>query len=139
MQQQNGELLGAMNEALSREISTMVRYLVQGSSIHGLRNEPLRNMYRKEVSDELGHAQYLADKIVAMGGTPKVKPDLSAPPADVSKMIKNDLAAEEKDVEHYRRLAEMAEQSGDVELKVKMEELAADEARHADELRRLQG
>ena len=74
-----------------------------------------------------------------MGGTPKVKPDLSAPPVDVSKMIKNDLAAEEKDVEHYRQLAGMAEESGDVELKVKMEELAADEARHADELRRLQG
>ena len=139
MQQQNGELIGAMNDALSREISTLVRYLVQGSSIHGLRNEPLRNMYRKEISDELGHAQYLADKIVAMGGTPKVKPDLSAPPADIAKMIKNDLAAEEKDVEHYRRLAGMAEQSGDVELKVRMEELAADEARHADELRRLQG
>lgn len=128
-----------MNEAPSREISTMVRYLVQASSIHGSRNEPSRNMYRKEISGELGHAQYLADKIVAMGGTPKVKPDLSAPPADVSRMIKNDLAAEERDVEHYRHLAEMAAQWGDVELKVKMEELAADEARHAGELRRLQG
>jgi bacterioferritin len=86
-----------------------------------------------------GHAQYLADKIVAMGGTPMVKPGLSAPPADVSKMIRNDLAAEEIDGEHYRHVAEMAEESGEVELKVKLEELAADEARHADELRRLQG
>ncbi len=134
----NGELLRGMNEALNRELTTIVRYLLQGSSIHGLANEPLRQMYRKEVADELAHAQYLADKIAVLGGRAEVHPDLAPPPQDIETMIKQDLAAEESDIAHYRKLAQMAEDAGLVELKLRMEDQAADESRHAEELRRLQ-
>ena len=130
-------LLTGLNEALNRELSTIIRYLLQGSMIRGRRNQSLRQMYREEVVDEIGHAQYLADKIVMLGGAPKVNPDLTPPPADVEDMIKNDLAKEESDVAHYKKLADLADQSGDIELKMKMEEQAADEAHHADELRRM--
>ena len=130
-------LLTGLNEALNRELSTIIRYLLQGSMIRGRRNQSLRQMYREEVVDEIGHAQYLADKIVMLGGAPKVNPDLAPPPSDVEDMIKNDLAKEESDVAHYKKLAELADQSGDIELKMKMEEQAADEAHHADELRRM--
>jgi bacterioferritin len=94
-------------------------------------------MYRDEVGDEIGHAQYLADKIVALGGMPKVNTDLTPPPRDVERMIADDLAKEESDVAHYKKLAELADQSGDIELKMRMEEQAADESHHADELRRM--
>jgi bacterioferritin len=87
----------------------------------------------------MGHAQYLADKIVMLGGTPKLAPDLAAPPVEIAEMIKNDLASEQHDVANYQRLAKMAEEAGDIELKLRMEEQAADEARHAQELRRMQG
>ena len=130
-------LLTGLNEALNRELSTIIRYLLQGSMIRGRRNQSLRQMYREEVVDEIGHAQYLADKIVMLGGAPKVNPDLAPPPSDVEDMIKNDLAKEESDVAHYKKLADLADQSGDIELKMKMEEQAADEAHHADELRRM--
>lgn len=134
----NGKLITAMNEALNREISTAVRYLVQSSTIQGRQNQPLREMYRREITDELGHAQYLADKIVMLGGTPKVAPDLAAPPDEISEMIKNDLAAEQHDVASYQRLAKLADEAGDIELKLQMEEQAADESRHAQQLRRMQ-
>jgi bacterioferritin len=134
----NGALLAGMNDALNREISTIVRYLLQGSSIHGLANEPLRQMYRKEVADELGHAQYLADKIAILGGKAEVHPDLAPPPEDIDKMVAHDLVAEESDIAHYQKLAKMAENAGLVELKLKMEDQAADESRHAEELRRMQ-
>jgi bacterioferritin len=135
----NGKLITAMNDALNREISTTVRYLLQSAKIHGRQNEPLREMYRREIADELGHAQYLADKIAMLGGTLKANPDLTAPPDDVSQMIKKDLAAEKDDVANYKRLAAMAEEAGDIELKLRMEEQAADESRHAQELMRMQG
>jgi bacterioferritin len=130
-------LLEGLNEALNREISTVLRYMLQGSIIRGRQNQAVRQMYRAEVTDEIGHAQYLADKIVMLGGTPALHPDLTPPPADVEKMIDNDLAKEELDVAHYKKLAELADQKGDIELKMKMEEQAADESHHADELRRL--
>lgn len=135
----NGKLISAMNDALNREISTAVRYLVESAKIQGRQNEPLREMYRREIADELGHAQYLADKIVTLGGTPKLDPDLAPPPDDVTEMIKKDLAAEHDDVSNYKRLAKMADDAGDIELKLRMEEQAADESRHAQELQRVQG
>lgn len=130
-------LIENLNEALNRELSTIIRYMLQGSIIRGRQNQSLRQMYRDEVGDEIGHAQYLADKIVSLGGMPKVKPDLTPPPTDVEKMIDNDLAKEQGDVAHYKKLGELADRSGDIELKMKMEEQAADESHHADELRRM--
>jgi bacterioferritin len=135
----NGKIITAMNEALNREISTAVRYLVQSSKIQGRQNEPLREMYRREITDELGHAQYLADKIVMLGGTPKLAPDMAAPPDAIPDMIQSDLAAEQYDVANYQRLAKMADEAGDIELKLRMEAQAADESRHAQQLRRMQG
>lgn len=133
----NQDLIKNLNEALNRELSTIIRYLLQGSIIRGRQNQPLRQMYRDEVRDEIGHAQYLADKIISLGATPTVNPDLTPPPSVVEKMIDNDLAKEQSDVAHYKKLADLADQSGDIELKMKMEEQAADESHHADELRRM--
>jgi len=130
-------LIDGLNEALNRELSAVIRYLLQGSTIRGRRNQPLRKMYRDEVRDEISHAQYLVDKIAMLGGTPKVDPDVTPPPANVEKIIENDLAKEESDITHYKKLAQLAEQIGDIELKMQMEEQAADESRHADELRRM--
>ena len=133
----NDPLIEGLNEALNREIATIFRYMLQGSIIRGRQNQSVRQMYREEVTDEIGHAQYLADKIVMLGGVPVLHPDLTPPPADVERMIDNDLAKEELDVAHYKKLAELVDQRGDIELKMKMEEQAADESHHADELRRL--
>jgi len=81
---ENIQLISQLNNALNREISTAVRYMLQSSTISGVSNEPLRSMYRDEVQDELGHAQYLADKIVMLGGTPHPEPDFKPIPGDVS-------------------------------------------------------
>ena len=131
------KLIEAMNEALNRELSTAVRYLVQGAAIQGQKNEPLREMYRSEVSDEMDHAQYLADKIVALGGTPKPAFEFNPPAGTIDEMVRHDVAQEQKDVEGYVRLAELADKAGAIELKLRMEEQAADETRHAEELRRM--
>jgi bacterioferritin len=96
-------------------------------------------MYLSEVPDEMGHAQYLANKIVMLGGTPKLDPDLTPPPSDVRTMLENDIAEEQKDVEGYTKLAQMAEEEGLADLKMTMEDQAADEAGHAEEMQRLLG
>jgi bacterioferritin len=52
-------------------------------------------------------------------------------------MLELDLDMELQDVAHYMQHAWQAEELGEVELKLKLEEMAADEAGHARELRRL--
>jgi bacterioferritin len=135
----NDELIQGLNHALNREVSTFLRYMLQGASIRGAKWDGVRKMYLEEVQDEVGHAQYLAEKIVMLGGTPSLAPDLTAPPADPVEMLKNDAAQEEVDVQGYLKLAALAEKAGLPHLKIKMEEQAADEAEHAEEMKRLLG
>jgi bacterioferritin len=133
------ELIDGLNHALNREVSTFLRYMLQAASIKGAEFQNVRSMYEAEVTDELGHAQYLANQMVMLGATPKLAPDLSPPPGDVKAMLKNDIEQERVDVEHYMKLANLAEREGLIALKMKMEEQAADEDGHRQEMERLLG
>lgn len=133
------ELIKALNHALNREVTTFLRYILQAAQIKGAQWESVRSMYMQEVVDEVGHAQYLANKIVVLGGTPKIDPDLTPPPTDVRDMLNHDIEEEKIDVDGYMKLAQMAETEGLFELKVKMEEQAVDESSHAEEMQRLLG
>lgn len=135
----NTELIEGLQKALNREVGTFLRYMLQASMIKGIEYAPVRDMYETEVTDEMGHAKYLADKIVMLGGKPALDPDLTPPPSDVKQMLKNDIAEEVKDVEHYKKMAELAEKAGLIELKLRMEDQAADEEGHALEMQRMLG
>lgn len=133
------ELIEGLNQQLNREVTTFLRYMLQAASIKGTQYEPVRQMYLAEVTDEVGHAQYLANQLVMLGGTPQLDPDLSPPPTDVRQMLQYDADEEKTDVANYIRLAELAEQEGHFALKMALEEQAADEDDHGQEMRRLLG
>lgn len=133
------ELIDGLNHALNREISTFLRYMLQASQIKGAAWEAVRTMYSEEVPDEVGHAQYLSEKIVVLGGTPKLAPDLTPPPTDPREMLRRDIEEEYKDVAHYLKLSVLAEKAGLIDLKIKMEEQAADESLHAEKMKRMLG
>lgn len=133
------QLIEGLNDQLNREVTTFLRYILQAASIKGAEHEAVREMYLEEVTDEVEHAQYLANQIVMLGGTPKLDPDLSPPPPGVDQMLKNDADEEATDVRNYVRLASMAEEEGLIALKMQMEDQAADEDEHGHEMRRLLG
>jgi bacterioferritin len=133
------ELLAGLNQQLNREVTTFLRYMLQAASIKGAQWQSVRNMYQEEVTDEVGHAQYLADQLAMLGGMPTLQPDLSPPPTDVREMLKHDIREEQTDVRNYTRLAGLAEKEGLFALKLKMEEQAADEDSHREEMQRLLG
>lgn len=133
------ELIKGLNHAMNREVSTFLRYMLSAAKIKGVQWAPVRDMYASEVQDELGHATYLADKIVMLGGIPELNPDLTPPADDVPEMLKYDIAQERIDVEGYMKLAELADSEGLAELKLRMEDQAADEAQHAEDMQRFLG
>lgn len=53
------ELVKGLNKALNREVSTVLRYLLQGAPIKGAKWKPVRQMYLAEVSEETGHAEWM--------------------------------------------------------------------------------
>lgn len=133
------ELVDGLNHALNREISTFLRYMQQAALIKGAAWETVRAMYGEEVPEEVGHAQYLAEKIVVLGGMPKLSPDLTPPPSDPREMLRRDIEEEYKDVAHYLKLSVLADKAGLIDLKIKMEEQAADESLHAQKMKRMLG
>lgn len=135
----NQELIDALNEQLNREVTTFLRYMLQAASIRGAAYEPVRKMYLEEVTDEVEHAQYLANQIRMLGGKPVLDPDLTPPPEDVNEMLRRDSAEEKVDVQNYVRLAELADTAGLFSLKTQMEDQAADEDEHGHEMQRLIG
>lgn len=130
-------LLQGLNEDLAAEWGTIMRYTYQAGKSFGILGAELREIFGREVQDELGHATFLTDVIVDLGGEPTTKPKEFPKPDDLKAMLELDIQMESDDVKNYVEHARLAEELGEVELKVKLEEMAADEAGHARELRRL--
>jgi bacterioferritin len=72
-----------------------------------------------------------------LGGEPVTEPVPFDKPEGLREMLALDQEMELQDVQNYVAHAELAGQLGYVELKLKLEEMAADEAGHARELRRI--
>jgi bacterioferritin len=131
------ELIKGLNEDLAAELGTVIRYTYQASRSFGLWGLELREMFARERLDEIGHAAFLMDMIVDLGGEPTTTPKPFEKPADPKEMLELDLRMENEDIASYTKRAALADELGFTELKLKLEEMAADEAGHARELRRI--
>jgi len=131
------KLIKGLNEDLSAEWGTIIRYTYQAGRSFGILGAELREIFTRETQDELGHAAFLTDVIIDLGGEPTTIPQQFEKPEGLKAMLELDLKMELEDVHHYIAHAKMAEELGNVELKTKLEEMAADESGHARELRRL--
>jgi bacterioferritin len=129
------DLIRSLNEDLAAEWGTAIRYTYQAGKSFGLIGTELREMFEVEIQDELGHAAFLTDVIVDLGGEPTTVPKEFSKVEGLKAMLKLDLDMELQDVRNYMEHAKQAEDLGQVELKFK--EMAADEAGHARELRRI--
>jgi bacterioferritin len=131
------DLIKGLNEDLAAEWGTILRYTYQSSKAVGLRGAELREIFELEIPDEIGHAKYLSDVVADMGGEPTTKPKEFDKPEELKAMIELDFKMEQSDVQNYTKHSKMAGELGLTELKVKLEEMAADESRHARDLHRI--
>jgi bacterioferritin len=95
------------------------------------------NFFLQEIPDETGHAQFLANKIVALGGSPSTS---ARPVPDVSanrEMVEQVLEAEKQAITDYTQRAQEAEEFGDKGLQVQLEDMVRDETEHYEETERI--
>lgn len=131
------KLIQGLNEDLAHELGTVLRYTYQAGHCFGNFAMGVRAMLHEEAIEELGHATFLTDAIVDLGGEPTTVPSEFPKEKNLKAMLELDLKMEEADVARYTRHAELAGELGEVDLKLKLEEMAADEAGHARKLRRI--
>jgi bacterioferritin len=61
------ELIDGLNEDLAAEYQAVIMYRTYAALVSGPWRQELRGFFESEIPDELGHAAFLADKIVAPG------------------------------------------------------------------------
>ncbi|HEX2202534.1 MAG TPA: ferritin-like domain-containing protein [Longimicrobium sp.] len=131
------ELIDGLNEDLAAEYQAVVMYRTYASLVSGPWRQELRAFFESEIPDELGHAAFLADKVVALGGVPAVDVAPVPIPRDAREMLENALQAEVDTIERYTRRIQQAEACGEISIKVQLENLIVDESNHRDDIRRM--
>jgi bacterioferritin len=130
-------LIMGLNHDLSGEYQAVIMYTHYAAKLTGPFRKELRSLFQGEVTDEQGHAQFLADKIAALGGEPTTQPRPVISADNPRAMLENALAAEKQAIADYRIRIDQAEAFGDVGLKVELENQIADETRHKEEMERI--
>jgi bacterioferritin len=130
-------LIGKLNEDLAGELGAIIQYITYAAKATGPFRPQLTGFFLAEVPDEQGHAQYLANKIVALGGEPTTEPRPVPAAGSNREMLEAVLEAERRAVRDYTERATQADAFGDKGLAVQLEDIVADETGHSEETERI--
>jgi bacterioferritin len=131
------ELVRGLNEDLRGEFQAVIMYRLYASMVQGPYRQELRNFFAAEIPDELGHAQILADKISALGGTPVAEPAPVKVVKEAKEMLQAALEAEVETIGRYVQRRKQAEDAGEYGLAAQFDDIISDETHHRDELRQM--
>jgi len=130
-------LIKNLNEDLAGEFGAIIQYLTYAAKATGPYRPQLSQFFLAEVADEQLHAQFLANKIVALGGEPTTTPR-PVPAASTNKeMLQAVLEAERRATKDYTQRAREADEMGDKGLAVQLEDMVRDESGHSEETERI--
>ena len=130
-------LIDHLNEDLAGELGAIIQYITYAAKATGPFRPQLAEFFLAEIDDERGHAQYLANKIVALGGEPTTTPREVPAARGNREMLEAVLTAEQRAVRDYTQRAEEADKYGDKGLVVELEDTVRDETNHLEETERI--
>ena len=106
------EVIALMTTAYNMELETVTNYLANSVNLDGVRAEEIKKSLAADITEELGHATQLANRIKQIGGTVPGSAALKMgdqfqPPedtTDVVAVIKGVIEAEESAIAHYKKI-----------------------------------
>lgn len=131
------QLIDALNGDLAGELQAVIMYTVYSAQVTGPYRPQLVQFMQAEITDELLHAQFLADKIVSLGGVPTSTPLPVPTVKDTKEMLENIRQAEEQAIKDYSVRSEQARTLGELGLSVQLETMVQDETGHYEETKKL--
>lgn len=136
-------LIDGLNDDLAHEYQAILMYNSFAAMVTGIHRPMLKGFFEAELPEELVHAQFLANKIAALGGTPATAPaplTLATTPVG---MLRQVLEAETETIVRYVARRRQAEAYEDFGLAAEIDTILSDETRHKEEtakiLRDLEG
>jgi bacterioferritin len=131
------QLIEGLNEDLKGEFQAIIMYRLYASMVQGPYRQELRAFFANEIPEELRHAQVLADKISALGGTPAGSPAPVPVAVEAKTMLQAALKAELETIDRYVNRRQQAEAAGEYGLAAEFDQIIADETNHRDELQQM--
>ncbi len=133
----NQQLIDLLNQDLANEFAAIIQYTTYAAKVTGPFRPELSQFLLAEVADEQGHAKFLADKILVLGGEPTTTAAAVALANTNKGMLEAVLEAENRAIVAYTKRAEQAAALGHKALSLDLEEMIRDETGHSEELRKI--
>ena len=132
MQGDKEEVLDTLNQLLAGELAARDQYFIHAAMYEDWGLSKLHARFHHEMEDETGHARAIINRILMLGGTPKMTPDALNIGQDVPDMLKKDLAVELHVREALKNAMALCEQKRDyVSRDMLLAQLADTEQDHA--------
>ena len=128
------QLIDLLNYDLGGELQAIIQYLQHSYMIAGVNRPQLHDTLEGISKDEMNHAEMLAERIVAMGGTPTVKPRPIKQAKTIKEMLTADLAGENLALKDYAARIKQSEAMGEVGTSLMIENILVEEQGHADKI-----
>src|SRR5712691_3243418 len=136
-----GQVIKVLNEVLATELVCVLRYKRHYFTASGINAQPVAAEFLQHATEEQGHADLVAQRIVQLGGSPNFSPEglLTRSHAEYVEgdtlldMIKEDLVAERIAIDSYREIIQYLG-NDDPTTRRMMEGILAMEEEHADDL-----
>ncbi len=129
----NDQILAALNNLLSDELTAISQYMVHSEMCDNWRYQELHKAVEERAITEMKHAEKLIGRILFLDGTPVVsnlkKITIGA---DIPTQFKNDLEAEYTAVKGYNDGIRLAYELGDNGSRELMDSILTDEEEHVD-------
>ena len=138
------KVIEVLNEVLATEIVCVLRYKRHYFTAEGINAQPVAAEFLQHANEEQQHADWVAQRIVQLGGSPNLNPEGLAErshsqydqKASLLDMIREDLIAERIAIESYAEIARWLG-NDDPTSRVLIENILKMEEEHADDLRTL--
>ena len=135
------DIVKLLNDALATELVCVLRYKRHYYMADGLNASIAADEFLEHAQQEQQHADWLAERIVQLGGAPNFSPEglQSRSHAEyvegetLKEMVKEDLIAERIAIDSYREIATYLGDKDPTTRRI-MEEILAQEEEHADDM-----
>lgn len=136
---QNPQVLKLLGEIYQLEVAGINRYLHYSFMIMGYNRIPIQKWFRDNATEALTHATIIGEKITSLGGHP---PIVSGKVEEhnlhtVLQLLEESLKFETDAIRHYKELATLAADLGDIALEELARGFVQEEVEHADEVRKM--
>jgi bacterioferritin len=128
------QLVGLLNEDLSREYQAIIAYVVYSQVLKGAQYMQVAGELELHAKQELEHALTIAKQIDYLGGMPTVSPKPVKTSEQAEEMLRFDLDNENETIRNYRERVRQCEALGEYAMAEHIRAILVNEQEHQIDL-----